>query len=48
MIQADWIIELGPTGGEAGGYLLDAGTPRDVAQRKAGATGEMLSELLSR
>lgn len=46
--QADWMIELGPTGGEAGGYLLDAGSPRDVAQRKAGATGEMLSELLLR
>lgn len=47
IIQADWLIELGPEGGAAGGYIIDAGTPRDLASRNAGPTGTMLSELIA-
>lgn len=47
MIQADWLIELGPTGGAAGGHLVDTGPTRDFIARKAGPTGAMLSELIS-
>jgi excinuclease ABC subunit A len=43
---ADWVLDLGPGGGEAGGRLLAAGTPEEVARCKASATGEYLSRLL--
>ncbi len=36
---ADWIIDLGPEGGEAGGYVVAAGTPEDVARRCETASG---------
>lgn len=32
---ADWLVELGPEGGQAGGYLLGAGTPEDIAANPA-------------
>lgn len=47
IIQSDWVIELGPTGGETGGYLLEVGTPREVATRKIGPTGAMLAKLIT-
>jgi excinuclease ABC subunit A len=31
--MADWIVDLGPEGGSAGGYIVDEGTPEDVAKR---------------
>src|SRR6187401_735463 len=37
--QADWVIDLGPEGGEAGGEVLVAGTPEDVARSEASHTG---------
>jgi excinuclease ABC subunit A len=39
---ADWVIDLGPEGGEAGGYLLAEGTPEQVAQAAGSHTGVCL------
>ncbi len=39
MKTADWIIDLGPEAGEAGGWIVAEGTPEDVARRRAGAAG---------
>ncbi len=41
--QADWIIDLGPEGGKAGGYLVAEGTPEDIME-KASYTGEELKK----
>ncbi|MCX8112459.1 MAG: excinuclease ABC subunit UvrA [Bacteroidia bacterium] len=43
--RADWVIELGPEGGEKGGYLLAAGTPAEVARCDT-PTGLVLQEAL--
>ncbi len=43
---ADWILDLGPEGGRAGGYLLAEGSPEDVAQIEASATGQCLRNQL--
>lgn len=43
---ADWVIDLGPEGGEAGGQLLAEGTPEDVAKVKESYTGQCLKEML--
>ncbi len=43
---ADWLIDLGPEGGEAGGYLVAAGTPDQVADNPASHTGRHLKRLL--
>ncbi|MCB9590097.1 MAG: excinuclease ABC subunit UvrA [Polyangiaceae bacterium] len=45
--SADWIVELGPEGGEAGGELVAQGTPAQLRKRKT-ATGRVLAELLGR
>jgi len=42
----DWIIDLGPEGGEAGGYLVAAGTPPQVARVAASYTGRYLKKLI--
>ncbi len=44
--QADWIIDLGPEGGEAGGEIVAAGTPEDVADVPESYTGQFLRTLL--
>ncbi|MFH1707407.1 MAG: excinuclease ABC subunit UvrA [Planctomycetota bacterium] len=44
---ADWIIDLGPEGGTAGGWLVAEGTPEKVAQTPASYTGQFLKELLA-
>jgi excinuclease ABC subunit A len=44
--QADWIVDLGPEGGEAGGELIAEGTPEDVADVEESATGQYLRQLL--
>jgi excinuclease ABC subunit A len=46
--QADWVIDLGPEGGEAGGELIAAGTPEDVAAVPESYTGRFLRPLLER
>jgi excinuclease ABC subunit A len=43
---ADYIIDLGPEGGEAGGYVVATGTPEQVAQVEASYTGRALREVL--
>ncbi len=45
---ADWVIDLGPEGGDAGGMIVAVGTPEDVAKSKASYTGQFLRELLAR
>ncbi len=44
---ADWIIDLGPEGGEAGGHLLAVGTPEHVATVEASYTGQYLKGVLA-
>jgi excinuclease ABC subunit A len=44
--QADWIVDLGPEGGEAGGEVIAAGTPEQVAAVDQSYTGRFLRELL--
>jgi len=44
--RADWVIDLGPGGGDEGGRLVDAGPPADVAQRALGPTGRHLARWL--
>ncbi len=44
--QADWLIDLGPEGGEDGGEIVAVGTPEDVAQVDASYTGAFLRPLL--
>ncbi|MFN7561226.1 MAG: excinuclease ABC subunit UvrA [Prosthecobacter sp.] len=43
---ADWLLDLGPEGGAAGGNLVIAGTPEDVAECSASHTGQYLRDLL--
>ena len=43
---ADWIIDLGPEGGQAGGYVVVAGTPEQVAACRTSATGQSLIDVL--
>ena len=43
---ADWVIDLGPEGGAAGGQLVACGTPEDVAQCEESYTGQYLRPLL--
>jgi excinuclease ABC subunit A len=44
---ADWIIDLGPEGGDSGGRLIAEGTPEEVARVEASATGHYLSRVLA-
>jgi excinuclease ABC subunit A len=43
---ADWIIDLGPEGGDGGGRIIATGTPEDVAGNEKSFTGEYLRPLL--
>ncbi len=45
---ADWIIDLGPEGGDGGGYILAEGAPHDIAKNKNSATGKYLKQALGR
>ena len=45
---ADWVIDLGPEGGDAGGRIVVEGTPERVAEEPASYTGEYLAPLLGR
>ncbi|MDE6071837.1 MAG: ATP-binding cassette domain-containing protein, partial [Muribaculaceae bacterium] len=44
--SADWLIDIGPEGGDAGGMIVAEGTPEDVAKVKASYTGKFLKEKL--
>jgi excinuclease ABC subunit A len=44
---ADWVIDLGPEGGEEGGRLVAAGTPEQLAQNEASHTGRYLRDVLA-
>ena len=44
--SADWLIDLGPEGGEGGGKVVAQGTPEQVAKAKGSATGHFLAEIL--
>jgi excinuclease ABC subunit A len=45
--SADHIIDLGPDGGDQGGYIVATGTPEEVAAHPASYTGEFLRKLLA-
>ena len=45
---ADWIIDLGPEGGDAGGEIVAAGTPEAIAAEKRSYTGRFLKPVLAR
>lgn len=43
---ADWVIDMGPEGGDKGGYIVAEGTPEQIAQVEASKTGKYLKEIL--
>ncbi len=43
---ADWIVDIGPCGGEKGGYIVAEGTPEEVVKNKKSVTGKYLSKVL--
>ena len=45
--HADWIIDLGPEGGEQGGQIVATGTPEEVAQNEHSYTGQFLKKILT-
>ena len=45
---ADWIIDLGPEGGDRGGYVVAAGTPEQIAALEDNHTGRFLRGVLAR
>ena len=44
---SDWIVDLGPEGGDGGGYLVAAGRPEKVAKEPESLTGHMLAKVLA-
>src|SRR5207244_7487601 len=45
---ADWVIDLGPEGGDAGGYVVATGTPEEIMKVKGSYTGKYLRDYLAR
>lgn len=45
---ADWVIDLGPEGGDGGGEIVAAGTPEDIVKVKRSYTGQFLKPVLER
>jgi excinuclease ABC subunit A len=45
---ADWVIDLGPEGGDGGGEIVAVGRPEDIVKEKRSYTGHFLKELLER
>jgi excinuclease ABC subunit A len=44
---ADWVVDLGPEGGDAGGFVVAEGSPEEVSKNKKSYTGEFLKRELS-
>ena len=44
--SSDWVIDLGPEGGNAGGTLVAVGTPEEISKNKLSYTGKFLAEVL--
>ena len=44
---ADWVIDLGPDGGDAGGTVVAAGSPEQVTRVEASYTGQFLRKVLA-
>jgi len=45
---ADWVIDLGPEGGENGGKIIACGTPEDIARAKSSHTGQYLMKMFEK
>jgi len=45
---ADWVIDLGPEGGDGGGEIVGIGTPEDIAENTRSHTGHFLKEVMNR
>ena len=45
---ADWIVDLGPEGGDAGGHVVAVGTPEEIAATPQSYTGRYLKQALDR
>jgi len=45
VVAADWVIDLGPEGGEEGGYLVATGTPEEIARKPNSYTGAYLAQM---
>ena len=45
---SDWIIDLGPEGGDKGGEIIATGTPEEVAENEKSYTGKYLKQVLKR
>ncbi|MBM3637093.1 MAG: excinuclease ABC subunit A, partial [Alphaproteobacteria bacterium] len=45
---ADWIIDMGPEGGDGGGVIVAQGTPEDIVKGNKGHTARFLAEIMSR
>ncbi len=45
---ADWIIDIGPEGGDGGGQVVAVGTPEDIIKNEASITGAYLKTLMER
>ena len=43
----DWIVDLGPNGGDGGGQIVETGTPESIANSKVSITGQYLKKHLS-
>jgi len=48
IMQCDWVVDLGPEGGNKGGTLVAMGTPEEIACHKSSYTGKFLRELLDK
>ncbi|MBP7792187.1 MAG: hypothetical protein KA120_03900, partial [Candidatus Goldbacteria bacterium] len=46
--NADWIIDLGPEGGDNGGHIVAEGTPEDIIKNKNSYTGQYLNRYLKK
>ncbi|GBE10858.1 UvrABC system protein A [bacterium BMS3Abin12] len=44
--EADWVIDLGPEGGDRGGRIVAQGTPEEIATRRRSHTGRFLAQFL--